>query len=639
MKNKFLLCIALVTMMLTSGIAVKASTTEPSVQTDVEIEVGAGIKPGSFLYGIDKGWESLVLKFVGDEKEAELLLKYAEERLSELNELDDEDAEKYADELYQEYGANLEKVSEKIAEKIATGKVELKIRAKLDRAAELDEAVDYDKVDKVSVEIKVKVNNAQTKSYAITIVTDLDQTKVEELKAQGYGYGEIIKLQAFADLSGKTIEELMFLDIYITTEARKKEIDYGKLALELGIVIENELGEVKPDLEAVKQQFKAYRDVVKGLREELKDKAEAERETFKLEMEARLRAARLEFSQKVETRLIARFAEFNSKIEEIYNDKVQIINNLDDTVVSADVKAELILKLDEVKTELLLEVTKQVEEGELSPRDYGRLNAEIHIKFNRIFDEELSDEVKEELQDRFDDVINQLKPIFDELIVRFETRHKVTLSEEQISLVWLEIEAKINEIDESKKADLIEDLYDKVNNMLDDLLEESNEVNVNIDGIFDELLNNEMIQNRLGVEAYAEFKQQLIDAKAEIIAEVNEGNNEFRVRMELYQEIMDRLEEYLEVNDYTNPHSEEIFDKVINSTLFRVTSRLSNSEFVIFKQQLMDAKAEILAEIDLNETNVKIELELTKSFAALLKEFKDSYENIEITRFRTSINE
>src|SRR5690554_4129777 len=205
--KKILLVLGFSFILISGGITAYASemgttTSEPAVEDSVELEADAGIKPGSIFYGLDKSLEKLRLFFASEGKKQELLLKFAKERLAELNELDEEGLEKFGDSLYEQYGVNLEKVSEKLAEKIANGDVDKtieKIKEKLDRAAEIEKAVSSDKVEAISDNVKKKIKEVQTKTYAVNIVTDIDTEQVDALKELGYGYGEILKLQAFAE--------------------------------------------------------------------------------------------------------------------------------------------------------------------------------------------------------------------------------------------------------------------------------------------------------------------------------------------------------------------------------------------------------------------------------------------------------
>jgi len=89
---------------------------------------------------------------------------------------------------------------------------------------------------------------------------------VDELKSLGFGYGEMLKLQAVAEMSGKTIEELMYLDIF-EEEDGEREIDFDKLATELGL-----------EKDAIKSQFKQYKDAVRNIQKEQNESRKLEQQ-------------------------------------------------------------------------------------------------------------------------------------------------------------------------------------------------------------------------------------------------------------------------------------------------------------------------------------------------------------------------
>lgn len=450
-------------ILLTSSFSALASEVEQIDTATEEVTLdGAGIKPGNLLYFLDKGVEDFRLWLANsEEKEAELLLKFAEERLAELNELDEDDLVEYADELYEEYGVNLETVNEMLATLIAEGKISeekaVKLQEALGHTADVEAAVDDEKVGKVTEELKEKVKEAQTKSYAVAVATGLEEAAITTLKDQGYGYGEILKLQAISQMSGLTIEDLLFLDIYEEDEDGEREIDFGRLATELGL-----------EKDDIKDQFKTYKNAIKDVRkeknEERKQEKEAKRDEIKQQMNERL------------SEIISKHQDnFLAKIDEIFNAKLALINDLS---VSDERKAELIQELNEVKADLIEEVQELVEKNELNPHDLGELNREIAKEFNEILkDVDLTEEEQAELNESLVDVENQIRPLLNSIVTRYEARHGITLTEEQRQSVTSKVLAKVDEIKEEdledqqeEIAELLEDLDEEVTEELDDLL-------------------------------------------------------------------------------------------------------------------------------------------------------------------------
>lgn len=522
-----------------------------TVEGSVELEVNAGIKPTNPLYFLDQGLEKLRLFLANEEKEAKLLLQFAEERLAELEELDEDDVEAYADKLYESYGLNLERVNEIVAEIVATeGETEAidKLKEQLLRAVEVNDVVE--KVDSVSHEIREIITRVHTKSYAVSIATNLDETKVAELKAEGFGYGEILKLQAISELSGKTIDELIFLDIYTEEDEDEKEIDFGKLALEVGLTVEVD-GELRPNMEAIRDQFKHYQEVMEDTREELRKTAEEEREALREELKKNLEAARHEMMERITLRLNVRLNNFLVEIDTIYNEKLEMINGLES--ISEERKAELLSELEEVKIELVEEVTEEVMEGDVNPRDLAKLNLTIHQKLNVFFEhQDLTVEERKAIDDGFNTTLKNVESLFNSILERVEQQTGVVVDDATRESLWLEIEGEIageDDFDEELFEELGEEIGEVLRDRFKDRLDPMNQSST--EELFNRVVENleSIVDGRLDAEMMVAFKAEVELHREEIIEEVNDE------RHMKYRQLMDEIEDLLE--DFMEEHEIE----------------------------------------------------------------------------------
>jgi len=348
------------------------------------LQVKAGIKPDSPFYFLDRGWEKFRLWItVNEEKEMKLLLKYSEERLAELNELNDDLLIKHADSLYEAYGINIEVINHQLSKWVIIGEMEesklIIFKEQLNHIIEVDSSIEQSKINHISQEVKSKINDFKTTSCALVIVSHVDKQALHKLNDQGFGYGDMIKMMAIMDLSGKSIEELMYLDIY--TEEKQKSIEMSQLANELDM-----------DMHELHHQFQEYKNVVKKISEEENE----ERKQDQISLRNELRVA---FRNRMGLLIEHQKHQLLSKIEEIYHAKINIIENL---TISETMKSDLINELNDAKENLIKEIQNLVEKEKLNPRDLAEINRIINQVFNEIInnsdlDKESRDQIRRQM--------------------------------------------------------------------------------------------------------------------------------------------------------------------------------------------------------------------------------------------------
>jgi hypothetical protein len=235
------------------------------------IDTKAGFTPNSRLYPVDLFFEKLSLKLsFSDEKKVKKLLKHAEERLAELNEMDPDQSLEEIDILYDAYGYKLARantLTEKLMIQTKKGKNDQdvgKLKDKLENATNKEALLNKSIKDVLNEEVLDKVQEVKTTSYLTSMIDSIDQETIESLREQEFGYGVIVKLSAFSQLSGMSIDELLELDIYSeddpNTEEVEKELDFKKIETTLAI-----------DKKDLIEHIKDYRSTIKAINEN-KDK-------------------------------------------------------------------------------------------------------------------------------------------------------------------------------------------------------------------------------------------------------------------------------------------------------------------------------------------------------------------------------
>ena len=179
-------------------------------ESDEQLDVSAGTTPDSVFYTIDQLNERLQLSITSDdEKKADLLLAYAQERLSESNEMVQQGKDEYVNKLIDQYTETLSKAEDPIAKVVSSNDVSKETKQKF--AEKLDRATDYnkdieEKLDE-KTQLMLKEKRIEAKVVA-SLIEGLDVESVRKMRESGFGFGEIVKIQAIAKASGKTVDEI-----------------------------------------------------------------------------------------------------------------------------------------------------------------------------------------------------------------------------------------------------------------------------------------------------------------------------------------------------------------------------------------------------------------------------------------------
>lgn len=219
---KRLLTTAVLTGVLTFGTAVSADevieTTDP------------GTTPDQFLFTFDQLFEELkLLVTFDDEKEAQLLLDFASERLAEAAAMSEEEKDGFVQEALEDYLAALEEAQEKVTEVIVEDKTDSEgadeLTEELADTAEVEDDLTENAEDDLKEELEEAVEEAKV---VANVVKDLDQEMVTQLREDALGYGQIAQIFWLAEASGKTVEEIAA----IYTE---EKVGFGQAAKQLGV--------------------------------------------------------------------------------------------------------------------------------------------------------------------------------------------------------------------------------------------------------------------------------------------------------------------------------------------------------------------------------------------------------------------
>ncbi|MBT2679686.1 hypothetical protein J7E38_11795 [Bacillus sp. ISL-35] len=192
--------------------------------------VDPGTTPDEFLFTFDQLFEELKLLITfDDEKEAELLLEFANERLAEAAAMSEEEKTEFVQEAFKDYLETLEEAQEKVTEVIVEDGTdsdgEDRLTEELENAANLEEGL----TEELENELKEEVAEATEQAKVVAnVVKDLDQKMVSQLREQELGYGQIAQIFWLAEAAGKTVEEIAVL-------YTEEKVGFGQAAKKLGV--------------------------------------------------------------------------------------------------------------------------------------------------------------------------------------------------------------------------------------------------------------------------------------------------------------------------------------------------------------------------------------------------------------------
>jgi hypothetical protein len=217
-------------------------------------QVEAGVTPeNSFLYTLDRFIEDLQLQITTDsEKETELLLQFANERMLEAKVLTEDGKTEFLKESVDDYKELLNDAQDKFTETNLNDDVDDTTKETL--ATDLENAtnVDADVEDAVKSELgddaatDLEDEKASTKMVA-HVVKDIDENVVKTLRNEGFGYGQIAHIVALSNASGKSLDE-------VSSMVKDGTKGFGQVAKELGLHPSQISGKSKKQVETTKPE-------------------------------------------------------------------------------------------------------------------------------------------------------------------------------------------------------------------------------------------------------------------------------------------------------------------------------------------------------------------------------------------------
>jgi hypothetical protein len=207
------------------------ATTEQVIELPVEEpSVTPGVTPDSFFYFFDQMSENIQLLLTTDaQKESEFLLQFAQERLSESSQMAEDSKDQYITGLIDSYLATLQEAQEKVSEVVIDETTDQQVKE--DLTTQLENATTVDPAVEKVLEEQQLANLTEKKQEAFlvaNIVKDLDVEKVKALRAEGLGFGQIVKVITLAEESGKTEAEIVAL-------LKDESKGFGEIAKELNV--------------------------------------------------------------------------------------------------------------------------------------------------------------------------------------------------------------------------------------------------------------------------------------------------------------------------------------------------------------------------------------------------------------------
>lgn len=192
--------------------------------------VDAGITPDSVLYSADKLFEDLQLVFTFDsEKDANLLLQFAQERLAEAQVMTERRKSEFVQTAINDYMTKMQQAQDKVVEVVAdedtSDKVKDELSSELEETSKVDESVRDELKDGQKAELDETMEEVL---YTANVVKDIAPETIKALREQKFGYGQIAHIAALSELSDKPVDEVagMF---------KGEDKGTGKIAKELGI--------------------------------------------------------------------------------------------------------------------------------------------------------------------------------------------------------------------------------------------------------------------------------------------------------------------------------------------------------------------------------------------------------------------
>lgn len=216
----------LIAVIVTSVVALNSIAFAAEEGTTVD----AGITPDSILYTADKLFEDLQLAFASStEEEAQLLLQFAQERLSEAKEMWEQDKTQFVETAINDYTATLEQAQNAVLEVVVDESQDQEVKEELIAELEDTAVVDEEITENLDEEQQQEVQEATEQvTYTANVVRNIDAGVVTALREQGFGFGQIAHVVVLAEKSGKSVEEIASL-----VKEDKKGI--GEVAKELGV--------------------------------------------------------------------------------------------------------------------------------------------------------------------------------------------------------------------------------------------------------------------------------------------------------------------------------------------------------------------------------------------------------------------
>lgn len=203
----------------------------PALAATVETQdlTEAGITPDSILYNFDLLFEDLQLALSSNpESDADLLLAFAKERLSEAKEMTIEEKNEFVQLAMNDYLLTYQEAQALITEIIIEETVDPdtleNLLTGLEEVSVIDGAIEENLESEDSALIE-KIDNAY---LVANVVKDLNQEQVIALRESDMGYGQIAQVFALAQYTGKSVEEIGLL---FTGE----DVGFGEVAKQLEI--------------------------------------------------------------------------------------------------------------------------------------------------------------------------------------------------------------------------------------------------------------------------------------------------------------------------------------------------------------------------------------------------------------------